>query len=76
MIEEFLVSVLISLPNHLRGIIKSLAEVRSVPPTFISHVAMTTNTGQFKVGFSLRGERLVKWNKASRFQRALETLHL
>jgi enolase len=39
--------------------------------TFISHLAVATNSGQLKVGSFARGERMVKWNEVLRIQREL-----
>ena len=38
---------------------------------FISHLAVATNAGQFKVGSFARSERMVKWNEVVRIQRNL-----
>ena len=38
---------------------------------FISHLAVASNAGQFKVGSFARSERMVKWNEVLRIERAL-----
>jgi enolase len=39
--------------------------------TFISHLAVATNTGQLKVGAFSRSERMAKWNELLRIERHL-----
>jgi enolase len=38
---------------------------------FISHLAVSTNAGQLKVGSFARSERMAKWNEVLRIERAL-----
>lgn len=40
---------------------------------FISHLAVASNAGQFKVGSFARGERMAKWNEVLRIERSLGT---
>jgi enolase len=39
--------------------------------TFIAHLVVATNAGQFKVGSFARSERMVKWNEILRIERHL-----